>query len=163
MLTGINVDRMNEIVWTDDLVWSLWSDAVDGDCHLYPVDRLRICDTMCQKGGNKPRTVMLCSTMSNSLGPPGLQLTRLFYPWNFFFFFGRNTGVGCHFLLHRVFLIQGSNPCVLHLLHCQADSLPLSYLGNPRRVVLHALKWNSRVFVIRSTICQVVYFHSKQL
>ena len=81
----------------------------------------------------------------------------------FFFFFGRNTGVGCHFLLHRVFLIQGSNPCLLHLLHCRADSLPLSYLGNPRRVVLHALKWNSRVFVIRSTICQVVYFHSKQL
>ena len=81
----------------------------------------------------------------------------------FFFFFGRNTGVGCHFLLHRVFLIQGSNPCLLHLLHCQADSLPLSYLGNPRRVVLHALKWNSRVFVTRSTICQVVYFHSKPL
>ena len=93
-------------------------------------------------------------------GAPGLQLTRLFYPWNFF---GRNTGVGCHFLLHRVFLIQGSNPCLLHLLHCQADSLPLSYLGNPRRVVLHALKWNSRLFVTRSTICQVVYFHSKPL
>ena len=80
-----------------------------------------------------------------------------------FFFSGRNTGAGCHFLLHRIFLIQGSNPCLLHLLHCQADSLPLSYLGNPRREVLHALKWNSRVFVTRSTICQVVYFHSKQL
>ena len=97
MLTGINVDRMNEIVWTDDLVWSLWSDAVDGDCHLYPVDRLRICDTMCQKGGNKPRTVMLCSTMSNSLGPPGLQLTRLFYPWNFFFFFWQEYWSGLPF------------------------------------------------------------------
>ena len=37
MLTGINVDMMNETVWTDYLVWSLWSDTVDGDCHLYPV------------------------------------------------------------------------------------------------------------------------------
>lgn len=29
MLTVVNVDMMNEIVWTDDLVWSLWS--VDDD------------------------------------------------------------------------------------------------------------------------------------
>ena len=86
MLTGINVDMMNEIVWTDYLVWSLWSDAVDGDCHLYPVDRLRICDMTCHEGGNKPRTVVLCSVMSNSLGPTGLQLSKLLCPWNFFFF-----------------------------------------------------------------------------
>ena len=26
---------------------------------------------------------------------------------------------------------QGLNPCLLHLLHWQVDSLPLSYLGNP--------------------------------
>ena len=35
---------------------------------------------------------------------------------------GNNTGVGCHFLLQGIFLIQGSN---LHLLHWQAVSLPL--------------------------------------
>ena len=29
---------------------------------------------------------------------------------------GRNTGVGCHFLLQGIFLIQGLN---LHLLHCR--------------------------------------------
>ena len=28
---------------------------------------------------------------------------------------GKNTGVGCHFLLQGVFLTQGSNPCLLHL------------------------------------------------
>ena len=32
----------------------------------------------------------------------------------------KNTRVGCHFLLQGIFLIQGSNP---HLLHWQADSL----------------------------------------
>ena len=41
---------------------------------------------------------------------------------------GKNTGVGCHFLLQGIFSTQGSN---LHLLHWQADSLPLSHLGSP--------------------------------
>ena len=38
---------------------------------------------------------------------------------------GKNTGVGCHFLLQGIFLTQGSNPSLLHLLHAQANSLPL--------------------------------------
>ena len=47
---------------------------------------------------------------------------RLLCPWDFP---GKNTGVGCHFLLQVIFPTQGSNPC---LLHWQADSLPLSQL-----------------------------------
>ncbi|KAB0357453.1 hypothetical protein FD754_001609 [Muntiacus muntjak] len=43
-----------------------------------------------------------------------------------------NTGVGCHFLLQGIFLTQGSNPCPLHLLHWQADSLPTAPPGKPR-------------------------------
>ena len=41
--------------------------------------------------------------------------------------FSRQGG-GCHFLLQGIFLMQGSN---LHLLHWQADSLPLRHLGSP--------------------------------
>ena len=41
---------------------------------------------------------------------------------------GKNTGVGCHFLLQGIFLTQGSN---LHLLHWQVESLPVNYLGSP--------------------------------
>ena len=37
----------------------------------------------------------------------------------------RNTGVDSHFLLQGIFPAQGSNPCLLHLLHWQEDSLPL--------------------------------------
>ena len=33
---------------------------------------------------------------------------------------GKNTGVGCHGLLQEMFQTQGSNPCLLHLLHWQA-------------------------------------------
>ena len=40
----------------------------------------------------------------------------------------KNTGAGCHFLLQRIFLTQGSNPCLLHLLHWQVGSLPLHHL-----------------------------------
>ena len=39
---------------------------------------------------------------------------------------GKNTGVGCHVLLHVIFPTQGLNP---HLLRWQADSLSLAPLG----------------------------------
>ena len=41
------------------------------------------------------------------------------------------TGVGCHFLLQRIFPIQGSNPNLLHLLHWRVGSLPLVPPGKP--------------------------------
>ena len=63
-----------------------------------------------------------CLTLSQ---PHGLQLTRLFYLWDSL---GKSTGVGCHFLLQGIFHTQGSN---LHLLHWQANSLPLSHQGSP--------------------------------
>ena len=52
----------------------------------------------------------------------GLRLPLL-CPWNFL---GKNTGTGCYFLLKGIFLTQGSNPHLPHLLNWQADSLPLS-------------------------------------
>ena len=42
--------------------------------------------------------------------------SRLLFPWDTL---GKNTGVGCHALLQGIFLIQGSNPCLLQLLHCR--------------------------------------------
>ena len=46
------------------------------------------------------------------------ELTRLLCLWNFP---GKNTTVGCHFLLQRAFLTQGLKLCLLHLLHWQED------------------------------------------
>ena len=65
------------------------------------------------------------SIVSSSLQHHGLQPARLLCPRDFA---GKNTGVGCHFLLQGIFPIQGSNP---HFLHWQVDSLPLSHLGSP--------------------------------
>src|SRR5574337_1187951 len=44
---------------------------------------------------------------------------------------GKNTEVGCHAHLQGIFLTQGSNLCLLHLLHWQACSLPLVPPGKP--------------------------------
>ena len=61
----------------------------------------------------------------DSLWPHGLQPARLLCPWNFP---GMNTGLGCHFLFQGIFPTQGSYCHLLHLLHWQADSLPLRHL-----------------------------------
>ena len=56
---------------------------------------------------------------------PWTAAHRLLCPWNSL---GKNTGVGCHFLLQGNFLIQGSNPGLLHyrqILYC------LSHQGSP--------------------------------
>ena len=46
---------------------------------------------------------------------------------------GKNTGVGCHFLLQRIFQTQGSNPGLLHwILYC------LSCQGSPI-----CIRWNA--------------------
>ena len=65
------------------------------------------------------------SVVSSCLRPRGLLPARLLCPWNFP---GKNTAVDCHFLLQGIFPTQGSNPHLLHLLHWQADSLPLYHL-----------------------------------
>ena len=52
--------------------------------------------------------------MPDSSRPHGRQPTRLLCPRNFL---DKNTGVDCHFLLQRIFLTQGSNTCLMRLLH----------------------------------------------
>ena len=56
--------------------------------------------------------------------PWAVLSARLLCPWGSP---GKNTGAGCHALLQRIFLTQGSNP---GLLHWQVDSLPSKPSGN---------------------------------
>ena len=58
-------------------------------------------------------------------GTHGLQPTRLLHPWDFP---GKNTGVGCHFLLQEIFPTQGLNPS---LPHCRLTLYLLSHQGSP--------------------------------
>ena len=62
--------------------------------------------------------------LSDFLHPHALQPARLLCPWNFP---DKNPGVDCQFFLQGIFQTQGWNSCLLHLLHWQKDSLPLSH------------------------------------
>ena len=61
----------------------------------------------------------LCNPVDCNL--PG----RLLCPWDSP---GKSTGVGCHFLLQRIYLTQGSNP---GLPHCRKMFYHLSHQGSP--------------------------------
>ena len=70
--------------------------------------------------------------MSDSLQPHGLyEPTMLLRPWDFP---GKSTGVGCHFLLQRIFPTQGSNP---GLPHCRQMLYHLSHQGSVSFPVTH--------------------------
>ena len=62
--------------------------------------------------------------MSDSFGTPWTVALRLLCPQ---YSPGKNTGVGCHFLLQGIFPTQGLNS---GLLYWQADSLPLRHQGS---------------------------------
>ena len=54
--------------------------------------------------------ICMCSVVSDSSWPHGLQPARLLCLWNFP---GQNIGLGCHFLLQGIFETQGLNPHLL--------------------------------------------------
>ena len=100
---------------------------------------------------SKKRTVCACvyvcvcvcvySVVSDSLWPHELWPARLFCPWDFP---GKNTGMGCHFLLQEIFQIQRLNPHLLCLLQWQADSSPLHYIHTFAFSKI-SYSWNNRL------------------
>ena len=68
---------------------------------------------------------------------------RLHCQWDFP---GKSLGVGCHFLLQRIFQTQGLNLSLsMQLLHWQVNSLPLSHLGS---LTDHAASYNSCISIV---------------
>ena len=76
--------------------------------------------------------IHMCSVASNYMQLQGLYPTRLLYPWDCP---SKNTGVGCRFLLHGIFLTQGLNVCLLWLLHC-------------RQILYHWATWEALSFFL---------------
>ena len=67
---------------------------------------------------------------------------RLLCPWDFS---GKNTGVGCYFLLQGVFPTQGSHLHLLCLLHCRQVLYMLSPWGSPY--------WSSAIPIFQHFVC----------
>ena len=150
--------RMGRVGWIGDWDWQIYSTMYEtDDCWEPTMEHWELCSMLCgdlngketQGGGeslcgaggtnttlqSSGGLVPSCSVLSDSLRPHGLQPARLFCPWNVP---GKNTGVGCRFLLQGIFPTQGSNPLLpspaFNLL--QAGSLPLSHLRRPKATIL---------------------------
>ena len=83
--------------------------------------------------------ICVCAQLCLILFNP-MQPTRLLCPLNFP---DQNTGVDCCLPFQGIFVTQGSNPCLLHLLHWQADSLPLTTWGSPQQYLCQFQSPNS--------------------
>ena len=79
--------------------------------------------------------------MSNSQRPHGLQPTRLCRPWDSP---GKNTGVGCHFLLHSTDLQIAKMP----------EKIPVILSGCSIFGVLSEVRDKGTVFIV-SLICHL--------
>ena len=73
--------------------------------------------------------MLSCFSCVQLFGTPWIAADQALCPWDSP---GKNTGVGCHFLLQGIFPTKGSNLSFLSLLHWQADSLTPSHLENPK-------------------------------
>ena len=58
---------------------------------------------------------------------------------------GKNTAVDCCALLQGIFLTQGSNPCLLRLLHWQTCSLPLA---PPGKLILRYSQLTNNIVIV---------------
>ena len=81
--------------------------------------------------------------MSNSVRPNGWQPTRLPHPWNSP---GKNSGVGCHFLLQCMKVKSESEVTQSCLTLC--DLMDCSPPGSPVHGIFHArvLEWGAIAF-----------------
>ena len=64
---------------------------------------------------------------------------------------------GCRLFLQRIFPTQGSNPCVLCLLHWQADSLSLCHLGSPLCMYVYKMYIYLLIYVYKYVYIYIKY------
>ena len=79
---------------------------------------------------------LLCAQMCSHVqffATPWIVACQAPLSWDFP---GKNTRVGCYFLLQGIFFNQGIKRMSLHLLQWQVDSLPLCHLS-PTKNLLH--------------------------
>ena len=90
-------------------------------------------------------------------GPRDWSSPGSFCSWNFP---GKNTVVGCYFLLQWIFLTQGFNPYLSCLLHWQADSLPLALSEKSGGMYNGAFHLKNGLAVPQRVICRVTIWTS---
>ena len=120
--------RLNVNIWYLQVALLFWVNCV---CTSM-LSHVQLFVTLCHKGSSLHgifqarilEWVAISFSRGSSLGPHVTK--RLLCPWNFP---GKNTGVGCHFLLQGIFPTEGSNLSLLCHLHCRQILYTLSYWG----------------------------------
>ena len=87
----------------------------------------------------------VASVVSDSVRPHGLQPTRLLCPWDSP---GKNTGVGCHFLLH-------CHLCSFYIIACISFFIELWLIHN---VVPISATWENAIQLYIYTHCFLIFF-----
>ena len=98
-----------------------------GETSNFPLNRNPILCSPDPQSQSACSHVLICSVMSNSVTPRTVAHQAplsMGFP-------GKNIGVDCQFLLQGIFLTQGLNSCLLHILPWQARSLTLTPPGKP--------------------------------
>ena len=93
-----------------------------------------------------------CPTLCNPMdySPPDSSVHGIFP--------GKNTGVGCHFLLQGIFQTQGSNLHLLCLLQWQSDSLPLA---SPRKPPLSSITLSHELYMTLGGLEVITTVHKR--
>ena len=109
--------------------------------------------------GSLDLTCTQCVLVTQSwptLLPHGLQPARLLCLWNSP---GKNTEVGCHFLLQGIFLAQGLNP---GLLHCRQFPYDLSYREIPCTQCIFKIDNQQGPIVQHMKLCSILCHSLKE-
>ena len=99
--------------------WDSWDEMV-GDALTLLLYYYYVCKYVC---------VLVAQLWQTHCDSVDCSPSRLLCPWDFL---GKNTEVGCHFRLQRLFLTQGSNS---NLLHCRQILYHLSHQESKLTVV----------------------------
>ena len=116
-----------ERVKVRDYLWAV-AGVLVVPCHVVPccATLLQLCLTLCDPMDCSPPGLsvhgILPMDKPTGLSVHGILPTRI-RAWKKKTKKKKNTGVGCHVLLHGIFPTQGSNPPLLQLPHCRQGKL----------------------------------------
>ena len=118
LLQCMKVKRKSEVAQSlsDSMDYSLPGSSIHGifQARVLEWGAIAFSNAWEWKGRVKSLSLLATPWTAAHQAPPSIGFSRRDFP-------GKNSGVGCHFLLQQIFLTQGLN---LGLLHCRQIALP---------------------------------------
>ena len=113
------------LTWHMSTPMSAWTSTLASETALVPVIGPFLSARAHPLHPAMPMAFVLSHSVVSHSATPWTPALRLLCPWDSS---GKNTGVGCHALLQKIFRTQGSNP---GLPHCRQILYHMSHQGSP--------------------------------